>query len=158
MRKFLGSPWFGWVSATIMLVSVPSTIDSAFAWVGWLEGKESIVVWLGSVLTTAYVVSVGHRGWEPFKSWVRRKHRTEIPSADVVDYIEACAIIDGYIAPATRDMRSGVKITVRQDFIERFDKVTGAKLGEYQYNGPLLHQWMQSNAARFLIKLRGEMV
>ena len=76
----------------------------------------------------------------------------------MVDYIGACAIIDAHIAPATRNMRSGVKLTVRQDFIERFDKVTGAKLGEYQYNGPLLDQWMQSNAARFLIEHRGEMV
>ncbi len=36
--------------------------------------------------------------------------------------------------------------------------MTGAKLGEYQYNRALLHQWMQSNAARFLVKHRGKML
>lgn len=158
MRKFLSSPWFGVVSAAIMLIGFPGTIDSAFVWVEWMEGVPSLVTaWVGSILVTAYVVSVGSRGWETFKSWVRREHRTETPSADVVDYIGAVGIVDLYIAPATQDMRAGVKLTVTHDFIRRFDKVTGAKLGEYQYNRPLLNQWMQSNAARFLIDHRGEM-
>ena len=160
MQSFLNSPWFSAASLAVMVVGIPGTIDSALGWPKWLEGEASLAVfWIGSLFLVAHLVSVWHRGWEPYKSWVRRGHRIEDdPSADVVDYIGACAIIDAHIVPATRNMRSGVKLTVRQDFIERFDKVTGAKLGEYQYNGPLLDQWMQSNAARFLIEHRGEMV
>ena len=74
-----------------------------------------------------------------------------------VDYIGACAIVDAYISPATRDMRDSTRLVVRHDFMNRFDKVTGAKLGEYEYNRPLLHQWMQSNAARFLVENRANM-
>ena len=74
-----------------------------------------------------------------------------------VDYLEAGAIVDAYIEPAMRDKSAGVRISVRKGFLDRFDKVTGAKLGEYQYNRALLHQWMQSNAARFLVENRNEM-
>lgn len=79
-------------------------------------------------------------------------------STDSVDYIGACAIVDSYIHSAMRDMREIDKIAVTKDFTDRFDKVTGAKLGEYEYNRKLLHQWMQSNAARFLVKHRHEML
>ena len=75
-----------------------------------------------------------------------------------VDYIGAGAIVDAYISPATRDMRDGTRLVVRRNFLDRFDKVTGAKLGEYEYNRALLHQWMRSNAARFLVDNRGEML
>ena len=54
-------------------------------------------------------------------------------------------------------MREIHRISVRRDFLERFDRVTGAKLGEHKYNRALLHQWMQSNAARFLVKHCHEM-
>lgn len=74
-----------------------------------------------------------------------------------VDFIGACAIIDAYIHPAMRDMRDITRLSVRRDFMDRFDKLTGAKLGEYEYNAKLLHQWMQSNAARFLIENRADM-
>lgn len=74
-----------------------------------------------------------------------------------VDYIGAYDIIDRYIAPALQDLRVQAKIAIRNDFIKHFDKMTGAKLGEHQYNGTLLHQWMQSNAARFLVEHRGKM-
>ena len=81
----------------------------------------------------------------------------DAPSAPL-DYIEAGAIVDRYIEPALRDMRDAVRLTVRKDFMDRFDNVTGAKLGEYEYNRVLLHQWMQSNAARFLVENRGKML
>ena len=75
-----------------------------------------------------------------------------------MDYIGACAIVDAYISPATCDMRDSSCLAVRRDFIDRFDKVMGAKLGECEYNRALLHQWMQSNAARFLVENRGKML
>lgn len=79
------------------------------------------------------------------------------PPDATVDYIGACAIVDAYISPATCDMRDSTRLVVRRDFMNRFDKLTGAKLGEYEYNRPLLHQWMQSNAARFLVENRANM-
>lgn len=79
-------------------------------------------------------------------------------STDSVDYIGASAIVNAYIAPAIQDKSPGVALTIQTDFIRRFEKTTGAKLGPYEYNGKLLHQWMQSNAARFLIENRGNML
>ena len=84
---------------------------------------------------------------------------TDQPVAEspTADYIEACGIIDEYIHSAILDMRDGVKISIKRDFIDRFEKTTGAKLGPYEYNRRFLHQWMQSNAARFLVENRGKM-
>lgn len=96
------------------------------------------------------------------KAWLSQQHTKKAASKapaepKTVDYIKALAIVDRYIAPATHAMRSGTLLSVRHDFLDRFDKVTGAKLGEYEYNHALLHQWMQSNAARFLVEKRHEM-
>ena len=74
-----------------------------------------------------------------------------------VDCIGAWAIVDRYIEPALRHKRDPIRLAIRRDFLEEFDKVTGAKLGEHIYNRALLHQWMESNAARFLVENRGEM-
>ena len=79
-------------------------------------------------------------------------------TGDSVDYIGACEIVDGYIHLATHDMRDRVRLSVRHSIIERFGQSTGAMLGQGQYNRALLHQWMQSNAARFLVHHRGEML
>lgn len=76
---------------------------------------------------------------------------------DTVDYVGACAIIDAYIDPVAHAMGSGARLAARRDIIDRFDKVTNARLGENEYNRPLLHQWIQSNAARFLIENRDKM-
>ena len=89
-----------------------------------------------------------------------QRARTEMESAApaTTDYIGAGAIVDRYIEPALRDKRPGVRLSVRKDFMDRFDKVTGAKLGEYEYNRVLLHQWMEANAAQFLVEYRGKML
>ena len=77
-------------------------------------------------------------------------------AAGAVDYDQACQIANRYIDPDDT-MRNGVRITVRSDILSKFDLVIGAKIGE-QYNGDLLHLWLQKNAARFLVKNRGEML
>ena len=84
---------------------------------------------------------------------------TEQPVAEspTADYIEVDYIITSYIHSAILDMRDGVKISIRRDFLDRFEKTTGAKVGPYEYNRKLLHQWMPHNAARFLVEHRGEM-
>ena len=74
-----------------------------------------------------------------------------------VDSIGAWAIVDRYIEPALRDKRDPIRLAIRHAFLEEFDKVTGAKLGEHVYNRALLHQWMESNAARFLVENREKM-
>ena len=83
--------------------------------------------------------------------------RLGLNAPTTVDYLGAGAIVDQYISPEFQGMRAGTRIVVRADILERFGRVTGAKLGEYQYNRALLHQWMQSNAARFLVEERGKM-
>ena len=86
---------------------------------------------------------------------------TEPPTPETlpatVDYIGAGAIVDAYIEPATRSMSDRARMATRVAFLEQFDKMTGAKLGEYEYNRARLHEWMQSNAARFLVENRNEM-
>ena len=74
-----------------------------------------------------------------------------------VSYLGAGAIIDHYISPATIDMKPAILLIVRKDLLDKFSNTTGAKMGEHQYNGVLLRQWLESNAARFLVDHRGEM-
>lgn len=83
--------------------------------------------------------------------------RFDVNAPTTVDYVGAGAIVDRYISPMHQGMHASLRISVRKDFLERFDRVTGAKLGEHKYNRVLLHQWMQSNAARFLVEHRGDM-
>ena len=77
-------------------------------------------------------------------------------TAGVVDYSEACLIANRYIDP-DNTMRDGVRIAVRSEILNKYELVTGAKIGE-QYNGDLLHRWLQKNAARFLVDNRGKML
>lgn len=67
---------------------------------------------------------------EAAKTQQQRVSNEEDASDTTVDYIGACAIVDAYISPATCDMRDSSCLAVRRDFIDRFDKVMGAKLGE----------------------------
>lgn len=83
--------------------------------------------------------------------------KQSIAESPTVDYLEAGDIIDRYIHLATHDKKDGVKLIIRRNFIERFEKTTGAMLGPGRYNRELLHQWMQSNAARFLVEHRSKM-
>ena len=81
-----------------------------------------------------------------------------VAKTSTVDYIGACGIVDAYIESAIIDKSNIVRLSIRQDIIERFDKITGAKLGEHEYNRALLHKWIQSNAARFLVVNRQNLV
>ena len=64
-------------------------------------------------------------------------------------------IIDIYLGKALRGNTRA--IVIKRQFLDNFEKTTGAKLGEYEYNAELLHEWMQSNAARFLIEHQKDM-
>ena len=81
---------------------------------------------------------------------------TEPPTPETlpatVDYIGAGIIVDAYLEPATRSTSDIGRNLRRTAFLTEFDKVSGAKLGEYEYNRARLHEWMRSNAARFLVE------
>ena len=83
--------------------------------------------------------------------------RFGVNAPTTVDYIGAGGIVDAYISPKLQGMNATKRIYVRKKILDRFDRVTGAKLGEHKYNRALLHQWMQSNAARFLVEHLHEM-
>ena len=85
----------------------------------------------------------------------RSRRRNALP--DVIDYIDAVGIIETYIHPSLTDVRSDVQLAIVRDFMDRFENQTGAKLGEFQYNGKLLHQWLRSNAAKLLVANRSEL-
>ena len=124
----------GWLTITVGFM-LESLFLNEWPWWGWaLASIPAIILIVWSI-------------W--MQSRLARRQRTGTrassdPPSATVDYIEAGAIVDAYIEPALRDKRSGVLSTVQKDFLDRFDKVTGAKLGEYEYNRDLLHRWMQS--------------
>ncbi len=72
-------------------------------------------------------------------------------------YIEACGIVRAYIEPALQDTLERIQPIIIHDFVERFSETTGAMLGPGQYNRQRLRQWIESNAARFLVDHRGAM-
>ena len=83
--------------------------------------------------------------------------KTQPPASPVaVDYLQACAIVNGYIDP-DGTMRDRTRLSVRTAILQRFESVVGAKIGE-NYNGEVLHQWMQKNAARILVENLGKMI
>ena len=73
-----------------------------------------------------------------------------------VDYAQACVIANRYIDP-DQTMGASKLIAVRAQILARFDKVVGARIGD-SYNGQLLHQWLQKNAARALVAHQDEIV
>ena len=79
------------------------------------------------------------------------------PDVATITYIEACGIVRAYIEPAMQDMRDRIQLTMTHEFVERFSETTGAMLGPGQYNRVRLRQWIESNAARFLVEHRGAM-
>ena len=147
-------------------------IESLVAGLGWEILKSCLLVGLGFVLSFLLhrpQLNAVRRDLEAMRTRLAESEaaRTKAPRDSceedgtpntAVDYIGACAIVDAYISPATRDMQEGTRITVRREFLGRFDDVTGAKLGEHEYNRALLHEWMRSNAARFLVDNRGKML
>ena len=131
-RRGLG--WWLTITAGFMLESL---FLNEWPWWGWaIASIPAIILIVLSILLQLRLTRPQRTG---------AKMEGDVPGA--IDYIGACAIVDSYIEPSLRDKRSGVRLSVRKDFMDRFDKVTGAKLGEYEYNRVLLHQWMQSNAA-----------
>ncbi len=120
-----------------------------------LAGLEQPWIW-GGLMVFCILLAIE---WEKLP-WFRKRAQTQpdAPISDSVDYIGAMGIIDQYLGAALAGERGMASLAIKQDFIERFGKVTGAKLGEYEYNRALLHQWMQANAARLLIENRHGLV
>ena len=141
-----------------------SQIESLLAGLGW-----EVLAWI-VLIGVGYVISfLTHR---PQLKAMRRElaeMRDQLnqgttaqtqPGASgpaTVDFLGAGAIVDAYLEPATRSMSNNAKMATRRAFLEDFENVAGAKLGEYEYNAVRLHEWMQSNAARFLVENRGDM-
>ena len=113
--------------------------------------------WLILALVCAAIVTI--LNWPEIRAALfrRRNKSKKADSAAAVDYLGAQAIIDAYIGPALVDKREGVRLVIRQDIMRRFDRVTGAKLGEFEYNRALLQEWLESNAARFLVDNRQDL-
>ena len=97
--------------------------------------------------TRGFLADTIYATWD----WLQKR------SSQTTDNIGACAIMDRYIAPVLVDKPDSLKILIRQDMMSRFDRLTGAKVGEYEYNSELLHRWMQTNAARFLVENRAKL-
>lgn len=148
------------LSVSFQLASLPGIVAGIEKWKQWIEmffGPLWMhwLVFLVGFATMVYLI------WPDLTRQFRRRQQKTAPVSSApsveVDYVGAMGIIDGYLSPAMTGMRASVRLSIKQDFFNKFDKTTGAKLGEYLYNGQLLHQWMQANAARFLTDHRGDM-
>ena len=120
--------------------------DDARTWAAWARMNPELAgvfVGAGGVMFLTYLV------WE-IRRLLQRRH-----AATAVSYLTAGAIIDHYISPAMMDKPDPVKLIVRKDILDRFGETPRAKLGRLEYNGVLLRQWLEHNAARFLVKHRG---
>ena len=137
----------------LSIVGIPGLIEDGKTWREWVQLLPG--AWWNWLFAIAGLGLLLYAVWPGIKRTFGRKEK---PASAAVYYIDACAIVDSYINPALPDKSDIIKLTIRQDFIQRFEKVTGAMLGEGLYNRQLLHQWMQSNAARFLVEHRNEML
>ena len=111
----------------------------------------------GSIEIVLWAITIVFAGWAAIDvaKWVRGLRRKRKPTAEkMVEYAEACEIASRYIDP-DRTMPAGVRITVRSQFLAKFELVVGAKKGDL-YDGALLHQWFQKNAARALVNHQNE--
>ena len=115
------------------------------------------VLALGVVAFLLHQSTAMRRELEESHRKLEEMHARYVDAPTTVDYLGANAVVEVYITPALQDMREITRLAVRKDFLDRFDQMTGAKLGPYKYNRALLQQWMESNAARFLVKHRSEM-
>ena len=141
-------------------------INSAFSLLGsglllfYVEGWMPVgdTRWLILAIVSFFILVIIN--WADIRNTILRRHHSRAKTGEdaVVDDIGAWGIIDAYIGAAMVDKRDGVKLTIRRNILDRFSKVTGAKLGEYEYNRELLHHWLQSNAARFLIENRKDLI
>ena len=148
------------LSVLFQLASLPGIIAGVEEWKQWIE-MFFVPLWMHWVFFVVGFITMVYLVWPDLTRQFRRRRQktapvTLAPSIEV-DYVGAMGIIDGYLSPAMMGMRDSVKLTIKKDVFNKFDKTTGAKLGEYLYNSQLLHQWMQANAARFLIDHRGDM-
>ena len=136
-------------ASALVVIAIGFMLENLFldewSWEAW-----------GIVAILALVVSM-LAGWIESRLVIRAKTKNKHMSGSTADYLEVCSIVNSYIDP-DQSMRDIIRLTVRNDIIKRFEKVTGSKLGKYKYNRALLHQWMQSNAARILVNHRGEML
>lgn len=105
---------------------------------------SGLLVGAGGVMTLYWLI------WEASEWRKHRRKKHHIERTAVVDYMEACAIANRYIDP-DGTMKNSLRLTVRSQVLDRFNDVVGAKIGD-DYNGELLHQWLQKNAARSLVK------
>jgi len=123
-----------------------------------IEITDFVPLWLWCLLFGGLVVGTAWAYSGDVAKWIRkRKNGNQEFESPIVTYTEATAIIDKYIAPAMVGAPSGVRISVRLDLLNAFSRTPNAKLGEFEYNGILLHEWIASNTAHFLVKYRGEM-
>ena len=108
-----------------------------------------LVLWFATVVFGLWFA------FDVFKWWREKRGTSRAnPRPEAVDDMTAAAIISRYIDP-DETMRDRVRLHVRIDVLKRFDDVVGARLGD-GYNGKLLHQWMQKNAARILVAHRDD--
>ncbi len=141
---------FWLVERVVGLAGIPDDWDT------WTDLVVMVPDPIGWLALGAFSALTLNQLWEIIKN--RRARRNTNESEPIaLSYLNAGALIDRYISPATVVMPASIQLTVRKDLLDRFGETPGAKLGEYEYNGVLLRQWLEHNAARFLVQHRGDL-
>ena len=148
-RKITGQWWPPLLGLASFVVGVPGLLDDAAAWRQWIGDMSPL---LSGVFMGVGGALIGLWVFVKLSNLIRSKAKgaTDI----TVDYMTACVIANRYIDP-DQTMTASKLIAVRAQILARFDKVVGARIGD-QYNGQLLRQWFQKNAARSLVAHQDE--
>lgn len=86
---------------------------------------------------------------------IKERRITRARDALRADYVTACAIVNFYIDPY-ETMRDRIRMSVRKDILDCFGNTKDARIGT-DYNRVSLEKWLRANAARLLVKYRGEL-
>ena len=141
-----------WICERIIgLVALPDDMRA------WLEIVAMIPDPIGWIALGASSALLSNYFWHGFRAKQRARRAATEADPTSISYSIAGAIIDRYISPAMMDKSDAVKLIVRKDILDRFGETPGAKIGQAKYNGKRLQQWVEHNAARFLVDHRGEM-
>ena len=129
-----------------------------------LLGAEGDKEWMVTVAAWALVVfallGVGISLWFLSRLVVRRLRvlwGSKSEDLAAVYYLDALGIVDMYIETAISGMSDMARLSIRNEFIDNFEQTPGAMLGDGKFNRIRFHQWMKSNAARFLVENRRQM-
>ena len=144
------------ISVVTALVGIGGWQDDTRVWIGWFANMNPTL--------SGFLMGAGATGIAVFilvklESLARRKGwiESERPPKPEIDWITANAIIDNYLQFEKVRTTSHIWLSIRNDILKKFENSPGSMMGAAVYNRDRLRLWIESNAARLLVRHRGEL-